>query len=109
VQLTILVESVVAAKWWSKLSRSKDIAASRVMEVPQWICCESAYYELVPAGSVYGIHYCCVVLQVRFHQEVLRLEPLAGKQAGGDSTRNWSVQPASEVSEADLEAVALPS
>jgi hypothetical protein len=48
-----------------------------------------------------------VPMQIRFHQEVLRLEPLAGKQ---DSTyRNWSVQPASDMSEADLESVALPS
>lgn len=48
-----------------------------------------------------------VPMQIRFHQEVLRLEPLAGKQ---DSTyRNWSVQPASAMSEADLESVALPS
>ena len=49
-------------------------------------------------------------MQVRFHQEVLRLEPLAGRLGGaGGSERNWSVQPAADVSEADLESVALPS
>lgn len=49
-------------------------------------------------------HFACA--KVRFHQEVLRLEPLVGKQDNSGS--NWSVRPASEVSEADLESVALP-
>lgn len=78
----------------------------RCLICPNWIavtrrdslCCHSP-----SAGSKCG----CV--QVRFHQEVLRLQPLTSGQDGGEDVRNWSVQSASDVSEADLEAVALPS